>query len=345
MRNLLVACVVNGFMAACGGPETPVIVQQLPTTPVEDQPRDEDDVKAGRLRIDSIDADGDAPAGEGVRRFREALIIRGSGLLEAEASLRQQGRELPLEILEAAEGRLRVAIPEEAEAGETTLVIRSMEESAERNLWILQGEKGEPGPQGPRGEAGAVGEKGERGATGAQGPMGSTGPKGAPGAPGPQGVRGPEGVKGAQGPKGAAGEKALHGIDTLSMESTTRTSIGNGSYKLGSPKTVTVGQRSDLLIIVEFAATATTKFRLGSSSFERETACTARFNLRMDDIDILPATVTAGFVNGEVNSRSTFLVKAGVSAGNHSFQLTANDGNCQTLTPTVGTKVVVMQLN
>ncbi|XP_044185340.1 scavenger receptor class A member 3 [Thunnus albacares] len=86
-----------------------------------------------------------------------------------------------------------------------------------KNLTILKGAPGPPGPKGNRGETGTKGPMGLTGSKGDRGPVGSRGspgekgpigPKGVPGETGPSGNRGAVGVKGA---KGSLGQPGLRG--------------------------------------------------------------------------------------------------------------------------------------
>ncbi|KAM9082076.1 scavenger receptor class A member 3 isoform 2-T2 [Megaptera novaeangliae] len=72
-----------------------------------------------------------------------------------------------------------------------------------RNVTIL---RGAPGPPGPRGLKGDVGVKG---------PVGSRGPKGDPGSLGPPGPQGPQGQPGDTGPVGETGPLGLRGFPGL----------------------------------------------------------------------------------------------------------------------------------
>ncbi|KAM6462967.1 scavenger receptor class A member 3 isoform 1-T1 [Liasis olivaceus] len=77
-----------------------------------------------------------------------------------------------------------------------------------RNVTILQGVPGPPGPRGFRGELGTKGPPGSRGVKGDTGSLGRPGPQGPlgpPGPPGPQGERGSVGTKGPPGFKGSKG--------------------------------------------------------------------------------------------------------------------------------------------
>ncbi|XP_053106527.1 scavenger receptor class A member 3 isoform X2 [Hemicordylus capensis] len=77
-----------------------------------------------------------------------------------------------------------------------------------RNVTILRGVPGPPGPRGFRGDLGGKGppgSRGQKGDTGGLGPPGPPGAQGPPGAPGPPGERGSVGTKGLPGFKGAKG--------------------------------------------------------------------------------------------------------------------------------------------
>ncbi|XP_015270602.1 PREDICTED: scavenger receptor class A member 3 [Gekko japonicus] len=77
-----------------------------------------------------------------------------------------------------------------------------------RNVTIL---RGVPGPPGPRGFRGELGGKGPPGSRGPKGDAGSMGPPGPPGARGPAGLQGPQGERGSGGPKGLPGFKGSKG--------------------------------------------------------------------------------------------------------------------------------------
>ncbi|XP_010000516.1 PREDICTED: scavenger receptor class A member 3 [Chaetura pelagica] len=77
-----------------------------------------------------------------------------------------------------------------------------------KNITILRGVPGLPGPRGLKGDVGVKGPPGSQGEKGDTGSLGSPGPQGhpgSPGPPGPQGQRGPLGLKGFPGLKGAKG--------------------------------------------------------------------------------------------------------------------------------------------
>ncbi|XP_062979763.1 scavenger receptor class A member 3 isoform X1 [Elgaria multicarinata webbii] len=77
-----------------------------------------------------------------------------------------------------------------------------------RNVTILRGVPGPPGPRGFRGDLGIKGPPGSRGPKGDPGNLGPPGPqgkRGSPGPPGPQGERGSVGTKGLPGFKGVKG--------------------------------------------------------------------------------------------------------------------------------------------
>ncbi|XP_053192849.1 scavenger receptor class A member 3-like [Scomber japonicus] len=89
-----------------------------------------------------------------------------------------------------------------------------------KNLTIVKGVPGRPGPKGNRGETGTKGPMGLTGSKGDQGPIGSRGsagekgsigPKGAPGETGPTGNRGAVGIKGAKGSLGQPGPRGERG--------------------------------------------------------------------------------------------------------------------------------------
>uniref|UniRef100_A0A8D2EC15 Scavenger receptor class A member 3 n=1 Tax=Theropithecus gelada TaxID=9565 RepID=A0A8D2EC15_THEGE len=77
-----------------------------------------------------------------------------------------------------------------------------------RNVTILRGAPGPPGPRGLKGDMGVkgpVGGRGPKGDPGSLGPPGSQGPQGQPGEAGPVGERGPVGPRGFPGLKGSKG--------------------------------------------------------------------------------------------------------------------------------------------
>ncbi|HEY0839512.1 MAG TPA: hypothetical protein VGD74_04950 [Vulgatibacter sp.] len=317
----------------------------------------------GAIRIDSVDADGEPSGEEEVRRFREALVIHGGGFADARVFMKQRGIELPAEILDASAERLRILVPTEIGAGESTLIVRTSAMSAERPVWIFQGEegpqgekgetgdRGEAGPQGEKGERGDQGEKGERGETGPQGergPMGPQGPagvkgdKGATGATGATGVKGDKGDKGATGATGAKGDKgdrgpkgedAFHDIDVLDLSGSGNVSIGSGWYKVGTARTITVASQSLLLVTVEFVAERSSLY--GNT-------CDAKFNLQMDGVNLLSQPIDMKVVAGAGPvGRTTFATRV-ANAGNHTFQVTMS--GCLAISYP-GMKANVIQLN
>ncbi|XP_017740614.1 PREDICTED: scavenger receptor class A member 3 isoform X1 [Rhinopithecus bieti] len=77
-----------------------------------------------------------------------------------------------------------------------------------RNVTILRGAPGPPGPRGLKGDMGVkgpLGGRGPKGDPGSLGPPGSQGPQGQPGEAGPVGERGPVGPRGFPGLKGSKG--------------------------------------------------------------------------------------------------------------------------------------------
>ncbi|XP_059553526.1 scavenger receptor class A member 3 isoform X2 [Myotis daubentonii] len=77
-----------------------------------------------------------------------------------------------------------------------------------RNVTIVRGAPGPPGPRGLKGDAGVkgpVGGRGPKGDAGSLGPPGPQGPQGQPGEIGPVGERGPVGLRGFPGLKGSKG--------------------------------------------------------------------------------------------------------------------------------------------
>ncbi|XP_055465774.1 scavenger receptor class A member 3 isoform X1 [Psammomys obesus] len=77
-----------------------------------------------------------------------------------------------------------------------------------RNVTIIRGAPGPPGPRGLKGDAGnkgPVGNRGPKGDPGSLGPPGPQGPQGQPGEQGPVGERGPTGLRGFPGLKGSKG--------------------------------------------------------------------------------------------------------------------------------------------
>ncbi|XP_040481647.1 scavenger receptor class A member 3 [Ursus maritimus] len=77
-----------------------------------------------------------------------------------------------------------------------------------RNVTILRGAPGPPGPRGLKGDMGTkgpVGSRGPKGDPGSLGPPGPQGPQGQPGDKGPVGERGPVGLRGFPGLKGSKG--------------------------------------------------------------------------------------------------------------------------------------------
>ncbi|XP_042553729.1 scavenger receptor class A member 3 [Dipodomys spectabilis] len=83
-----------------------------------------------------------------------------------------------------------------------------------RNVTILRGAPGPPGPRGLKGDVGAKGPPGGRGPKGDPGnlgPPGPQGPQGQPGEPGPVGERGPVGPRGFPGLKGSKGSFGVGG--------------------------------------------------------------------------------------------------------------------------------------
>ncbi|XP_048186295.1 scavenger receptor class A member 3 [Perognathus longimembris pacificus] len=83
-----------------------------------------------------------------------------------------------------------------------------------RNVTILRGAPGPPGPRGLKGDAGVkgpLGGRGPKGDPGNLGPRGSQGPQGQIGEPGPMGERGPVGPRGFPGPKGSKGSFGIGG--------------------------------------------------------------------------------------------------------------------------------------
>ncbi|XP_012580258.1 PREDICTED: scavenger receptor class A member 3 [Condylura cristata] len=77
-----------------------------------------------------------------------------------------------------------------------------------RNVTVVRGAPGPPGPRGLKGDAGVKGPPGSRGPKGDSGdlgPPGPQGPQGQPGDPGPMGERGPAGLRGIPGFKGSKG--------------------------------------------------------------------------------------------------------------------------------------------
>ncbi|VTJ69448.1 Hypothetical predicted protein [Marmota monax] len=77
-----------------------------------------------------------------------------------------------------------------------------------RNVTILRGVPGPPGPRGLKGDVGMkgpLGGRGPKGDPGSLGPPGPQGPQGQPGEPGPIGERGPGGPRGFPGLKGSKG--------------------------------------------------------------------------------------------------------------------------------------------
>ncbi|CAK6983644.1 scavenger receptor class A member 3-like [Scomber scombrus] len=89
-----------------------------------------------------------------------------------------------------------------------------------KNLTILKGVPGRPGPKGNRGETGSKGPMGLTGSKGDRGPIGGRGsagekgfigPKGVPGETGPTGNRGAVGIKGAKGSLGQPGPRGERG--------------------------------------------------------------------------------------------------------------------------------------
>jgi len=298
------------------------------------------------VRIDSIDADGTQVDGEGAQRIRDVLVVHGEGLLGADVSIKQRGVEHEAQVLDASDERLRILVPEAIGSGESTLIVRASTASAERQVWIFQGEagpRGERGEQGPRGEAGPQGdqgvqgdrgergEQGERGLQGERGPEGPVGPKGDRGLQGNKGEKGDRGERGEQGVKGDKGDKgdkglkgdkgdkgdrgapgadAFLGIDTITFPGTAVTNHVNGYYKVGSAKTVTVNASATLVVLVEFAAVPHSY--LCSSGTE--------FNLLMDGTRLLMDPVRVDFDAHYGGARAAF---ATVSAtqGNHTFQV------------------------
>ncbi|XP_077008978.1 scavenger receptor class A member 3 isoform X1 [Tamandua tetradactyla] len=83
-----------------------------------------------------------------------------------------------------------------------------------RNVTILRGAPGPPGPRGLRGDVGIKGPGGSRGPKGdpgSLGPPGPQGPQGQPGDTGPAGERGPVGLRGSPGLKGSKGSLGTGG--------------------------------------------------------------------------------------------------------------------------------------
>ncbi|XP_013912774.1 PREDICTED: scavenger receptor class A member 3 [Thamnophis sirtalis] len=77
-----------------------------------------------------------------------------------------------------------------------------------KNVTIIQGV---PGPPGPRGLRGDPGMKGPLGSRGEKGDMGDLGPPGPQGSLGPRGLSGPQGERGAVGTRGPTGIKGSKG--------------------------------------------------------------------------------------------------------------------------------------
>lgn len=136
----------------------------------------------------------------------DRIVVRGRGLARAEALLEQAGSVQPLPILSAENSELRLGLPSVVVPGSASLVIRSGEESVRREVVLLRGPRGEPGPKGEKGDPGPEGPPGP------QGPPGEMGPPGPPGERGPQGPEGPRGPQGPQGQKGQPGDRGPQGV-------------------------------------------------------------------------------------------------------------------------------------
>ncbi|XP_075412594.1 scavenger receptor class A member 3 isoform X2 [Tenrec ecaudatus] len=84
-----------------------------------------------------------------------------------------------------------------------------------RNVTVLRGVPGPPGPRGLKGDVGirgTIGVRGPKGDPGSLGPLGPQGPQGQSGDAGPVGERGPVGLRGVPGPKGSKGSFGIGGL-------------------------------------------------------------------------------------------------------------------------------------
>lgn len=95
-------------------------------------------------------------------------------------------------------------------------LVVTLTDGTTRELGLVVGKDGEPGPQGEQGQPGPEGPAGKDGGLGPAGPQGESGPVGEPGRDGTDGVageKGDPGEAGAPGERGEPGEKGEQGLE------------------------------------------------------------------------------------------------------------------------------------
>ena len=91
-------------------------------------------------------------------------------------------------------------------------ILYRQKEMIMKNINVLAGPQGFPGPKGPigpRGLSGPLGPQGRKGQQGLQGDLGPQGYKGSKGPKGQQGLQGPKGVMGSKGQQGLQGDTGI----------------------------------------------------------------------------------------------------------------------------------------
>ena len=293
----------------------------------------------GALEIDAVNGDGspDGTDGHGANHLRRAVVITGKGLRGATVTFSQNGSEVEATILDATDTMIRALLPEETTEGTTKMKVKRGQASMEREISLLQGEKGDKGDKGDQGDKG---EMGLQGPAGEQGPAGAVGPQGPAGAAGAQG---PQGPSGPQGPAGAAGDDGILDVDSFAIGQNGSVFVNSGTWATIGTQTVSLSEASDLLIIGELAANDLSP----STTF-------VQFNYRLDG---QAATVMSADEKVYANTtaddgvKTFFHVQRNVAAGNHSIELVAKCrgpgviGPCDTASvPPTKNKLLVMQL-
>ncbi|AKU91264.1 collagen-like protein [Vulgatibacter incomptus] len=284
------------------------------------------------VRIDSIETDGSESEKEPARRFRGTLLIRGAGLDGATAILRQNGAELPLQVLDSTSDALRVEVPDDAETGASTVVVHNRAMSAQRDLWLFQGERGEVGPEGPQGDQGEIGPAGPRGE---QGPAGPQGLRGAQGLTGERGLAGPQGPAG---PVGRAGEDAFNRIDALDSGAGDTSIRSDADWQVvGQAKNVTISSRLTLV---------TADVSLSSGSLSWSNGCFVELNVQANGTNLLarPYRLRVRDVTGMSATFHAYASSSSFPAAKAYRIVARTTGVCPSLTAHDG-RILVLQMN
>lgn len=283
----------------------------------------------GGPRITRIETDGE----EG--RLRASVAIHGRGLAGASVFFEQGERSRELEIYRAEDDHLLVELPLGVRPGNAQIVVRRMGLEDRQDLWLLRGEKGERGPEGPAGAPGPEGPQGPRGEKGEKGEKGERGEKGPPGPQGPRGTQGPRGERGARGPEGMPGKDALLEADLLRVGTSGTLSLNHNWQKVGSTKTITVGQLADLVLLGEVSV-------LGPNSALSTSSGTVEFRFLVDQSG-LPAL---SFTHQGPSSTRMLMGKRQLGPGNHSVEIQARCvGTCSSLKVPKNLGFVAFQVN